>query len=539
MLHHPVSSTRRLVLALLCLSLASGCGDCGKEDPPSNQNNTMKADMATTAGDMAGDMQTTAGDMAGDMQTTVRDMAGDMQTTGDMQTIGDMQTTGDMAGDMQTTGDMAGDMSALPDQGVVEEVRTCPENLRSSCIFQTLSCFGGAAEFDSCVHDPLLNYDEAQYRSGARGQYRSYESNGMITREFRTISPDGAQCYRALANVTGVDPNAWTVQDFTTQFAYSVVFDLDTVTINCPSGDVEICSRSRFDLFFAWPDEHPMSCPDRDPMMDQCSFDTDCPGDNQCCRPGTGQPNQCFSASFCMPTRPPEYCTTDADCGAGERCKGCVRSGDASRARECVPDNFSELGCLDDACTPGDGTCADPRVCCIQGDRFTCSVPNECDSPPDPNPQCSPSEAQPCAASNQQCCFVSQLNQFRCIDDTAPCRTNVCFNNADCPSNEQCCNNNPTAGTPGTCLEQCGDPVPSCQQDSDCVQFFGGPAVCCVLPGYTVGFCGPDQGACFYRSCESDPNACLSGETCCDAAPLTEAICINNGNQCPPDNMSP
>ncbi len=420
-----------------------------------------------------------------------------------------------------------------PDGGTIE--RTCPEDLRDSCIFSVLSCAGSPSSIDTCVRDPRLGDVFAEYLSGVRVEFRENVEAGSVRLDFRPRNPAGDQCYRARAASLGEDPSEWEVQSAVSMLSYKVTLTDAEALIVCPGNVTEICSRSKFDSFFAWPNDFPDSCPDQDPVQDLCDFDTDCLGGSLCCRPDNNSPRQCLSDDFCMVNRPPEPCTLNSECGAGETCSKCRNT-----RRECVPDALAvdpnnALGCVPDGCSPGDGSCQDPFVCCTNGGSFKCSADFECDNPPDPNPVCSLADTQPCGNPTQNCCFVSQLNTFRCIDENASCRTNVCYTDTDCASNEECCSADVPANIAGTCQDACTTLNPPCSNNQDCTGRNDGSTFCCVYPGYAVGTCELDDGACQIVGCEQDATACdPTNQFCCAAAPLSSAVCTPDQTQCPP-----
>ena len=525
--------THAVIALVALLGAVAGCGDCGSPDPapppgPNNDNNPNNPPGADQGRDMSGveDMK----------EPTIEDMLADMTDPGGQDMRGDMPPGDDMPGQ---GADAGADMPAQQED-MDPGTSTCPQDLRDSCAFEMLSCFGGSTNIEACVTDPVLNRDEVEFKNGARAFYAVQEINGEMRREFRTIAPSSDErCYRALAETGGQDPQAWAVLEEESGFVYRVTLTEDEARIICPGNRTEICSRTKFDLFFSWPDEFPSNCELKDPGADQCSFDSDCGADQLCCQIGPNDPRQCLDQNFCLTQREPTACEVDTDCGPSEECRRCTRSGGGGR--ECVPSGFSDtpnnpLGCEPDACSPGDGTCQSPRTCCLLGNTFTCSAPSECDSI-DPNPTCSPSSAQPCASPVQDCCFVSQLNEFRCIDENVPCRTNVCFGDSDCGSNQQCCGANQQAGTAGTCLSQCQFVPISCSEDIDCVNANYG-SLCCKYAGYTVGTCVFDNADCRLDllECPNGNSDCTSlGLTCCDAAPLTTPTCITGAQMCPPD----
>ena len=174
-------------------------------------------------------------------------------------------------------------------------------------------------------------------------------------------------------------------------------------------------------------------------------------------------------------------------------------------------------------------------MCCTNGGSFKCSADFECDNPPDPNPVCSLADTQPCGNPTQNCCFVSQLNTFRCIDENASCRTNVCYTDTDCASNEECCSADVPANIAGTCQDACTTLNPPCSNNQDCTGRNDGSTFCCVYPGYAVGTCELDDGACQIVGCEQDATACdPTNQFCCAAAPLSSAVCTPDQTQCPP-----
>jgi len=192
-------------------------------------------------------------------------------------------------------------------------------------------------------------------------------------------------------------------------------------------------------------------------------------------------------------------------------------------------------GGVPDGCTPGEGSCQDPFVCCTNGGSFKCSADFECANPPDPNPVCNLADVQPCGNPTQNCCFVSQLNTFRCIDQNASCRINVCYSDTDCASNEECCGADAAASIAGTCQSACQVINPPCATDTDCTGRNDGTTYCCQYPGYAVGTCELDEGACQIIDCQTDANACdVNNEFCCSAAPLSSAVCTADAMQCPP-----
>lgn len=519
-------STRALLCAALLLGL-SACGDCGTEDPgPVKPGQRDDQGMSRDQGaDLDASMPTDS--------DTSRDSGNDSGTL-------DMKTATDSGSDLADLGGDQGRDQGGMDQGSPDMdpgVSLCPRDLRSSCLASALSCFGDSAEIDTCARDPFLDQREALFRSGATGIYRQRMVSGQSRREFRTISPGGQMCYLAIAQEEGM-PMSWELRDGATMFKHYVAFVGDEVRITCASGNIEVCSRTKFDLYFTWPETIPEPCPDKSPQ-DLCDNDTDCASGELCCALGQGMGKQCAQDDVCITTRTPRACVQDDDCSASEVCRRCDRAG-----RECVPLGFvddpnNSLSCEPDQCDPNmSGACSEPRTCCINGGSFACVVPSECDSPPDPNPVCQPSAAQACVDPQQQCCYVSQLNQFRCIDQAATCRTNVCFADTDCPSNQECCNANAAAGTAGTCLDQCANMDTTCTMDADC-SGVGSGAFCCRYPGYTVGTCELIAENCDIITCANGPQACNAGNTCCNAAPLTTPVCVTVGSTCPPEPVAP
>lgn len=520
---------RHLSLCCTVLTLLSACGDCGntgtgpinpgrdqgKVDPMDQGSDLGPGDMLTDAGDKNDqgglDLGPDSGDSGRDAGTDLGRM--DMNTD-----LGRM----DMA-DMPGGEDM--------DPGV----STCPVDLRNSCLYEALSCFGSNADVDSCFNDPLLGQREVNFRNGSQAIYRERPTANGLRQEFRTLSPSGQMCYLGIAQEDADMPMTWEFRDGATMFKHFISFSENEVRVTCASGEVEVCSRAKFDLYFAWPNTPPTQCPDKDPN-DLCDADVDCASGQQCCRLGdASSPKQCATDDICIVTRTPDACDVDGDCSANEVCRRCDRAG-----RECVPlgfdsDPMNSLSCEPDQCDPNmAGACSEPRTCCITGGSFTCVIPSECDMPPDPNPLCQVNDSQPCINPTQSCCYVSQLNDFRCIDQNASCRTNVCFGDADCGGNQECCNANPVAGTPGSCLGQCQNEDITCTGDSDCATA-GAGAFCCQFPGYTVGTCELIPENCRIVTCEMSPTQCDAGNVCCNAAPLSTPTCITTGSVCPPE----
>ncbi len=516
------TSTKLLLTGALLLA---GCGDCNT--PPASIR-----DMNATQGDMTpADMPK---DIAGLPDQDVPDQTSDMPDAPDSDTM-DMpdQAVDMMNTDMRTDMDMGSpqDMDVDMDPGI----STCPEDLRNSCLYTALSCFGNTTEQDTCFNDPLLNQQVSVYRNGSQVVYRDRPTANGLRQEFRTISPDGQMCYLAIAQEDIDMPETWEFRDGATMFKHFIAVTDNEVRITCASGDVEVCSRTKFDLYFNWPAQAPEGCPDKDPD-DLCNLDSECASGELCCRLGDDTtPKQCAQDDLCLPGRDPKACTTDDDCSSSEVCSKCDRAG-----RECVPLGFTDnatnsLSCEPDQCNPDQpDACGEPRTCCINGGSFACVIPSECDTPPDPNPVCQVNDQQPCVDPTQACCYVSQLNEFRCIDQNATCRTNVCFSDADCPSNQECCNANPVANTAGACLTQCENEVITCTSDTDCGTA-GAGAFCCQYPGYTVGTCELVPENCRIITCETSPSQCDGGNECCNAAPLSTPTCITTGSTCPPD----
>lgn len=521
--------TRAAAMLALCALTATGCGNCGEDAPGGTTptNNGTKEDMS--------DMSDVKLDMPGDMDTPdmkpVPDMP-DMKPAPDMKVEMDSGNNGD-----EDMSDMAPDTDMKP---VVDD-RTCPVDLRASCIYNTLSCLDGSTEFQQCSRD-VFGREYVTYNGGGEAVYEVLESNGEQYLVFRTISTTDRMCFKADALVSGDAPDVWKVQDGNSMFVYNLQFngEDDTVTITCPGDVVEICSREKFDLFFKWPFEGPGMCDDRLPE-DQCGLDTDCPTGELCCQTADTEPKRCLSADICLPNRDPIDCTKDTDCPPDYECSKC-RTGDRT-GRECVPQGFSDsamntLGCEPDNCNPDDpNACAEPRTCCLNGDSFSCVIPSECDTY-DPNPTCQVNEQQPCSDPTQQCCYVDVLQEFRCIDGSAACRTNICFNDTECPSAQECCGANPASGIAGACLTQCEFTETPCATDPDCDDAFGEGlgGFCCKYPGYTAGTCVADPNGCTLGifTCPNGSDDCSGGEFCCNAAPLTEPVCLIAGDQCPP-----
>ena len=534
MFTHP---QRHITWKTLCVTgalLLSACSDCNTSTPPSTRDMQGVDETDMSPGDMPRDQE------RGDMNPVdmPRDTGGDDRDHGrDME-----QDAGDSGADLEDMppvvdmpGDQGEDMADM-DPGVV----TCPTDLRNSCLYQALSCFGDTTERDACYNDPLLGQQVSVFRNGSQAIYRQRPTASGPRQEFRTISGEGQMCYLAIAQQDVPSPETWEFRDGATMFKHFISIDDSEVRVTCASGEVEICSRTKFDLYFTWPDTPPEGCPDKDPD-DLCDLDGDCPSGQLCCRLGdAANPKQCVEDDICIPNRAPKNCEVDADCSPSEECSRCDRSG-----RECVPLGFTSnamnsLSCEPDQCDPTQmNACgAGPQTCCISGGSFSCVIPSECDSPPDPNPMCDVNAQQPCVNPNQDCCYVSQLNQFRCIDGSATCRTNVCYSDVDCPSNQECCNANPAAGTPGACLSQCENEVITCGSDADC-STAGAGAFCCQYPGYAVGTCEIIAENCRIITCEMGASQCDGNDTCCNAAPLTTATCIAAGSSCPPEPVMP
>jgi len=416
-----------------------------------------------------------------------------------------------------------GDMD--PDADMDDGERLCPENPRDSCLFTALSCFGGEKDLEACVSrtNQIQELVTAEYENGSRVQYIT-PTVGMLPPSFDAFDAQGNQCYQAERQSEGV----YQLTDLSSNLLYDVVVTDDTVTITCPDQSQEVCSRATFDFNFIFPATVPENCPMVD-NEDNCGFDSECGPGTLCCSPDSQSPKQCLGEEFCLNQRAPEACEVDSDCGQGFVCAKC-RDAD----RECVTQALVDSGalsCIPDQCTPNGSDCMSGQVCCQVGNSFTCSAEFECDEPPNPNPSCNISDAQPCDSAAQQCCYVDQLLSFRCIDDNAPCRTNVCFVDNDCGSGEECCGANRAANIPGSCLPQCETVNIACSTDADCTNM----DVCCKYPGFAKGSCNDNLAGCNIVSCENNASACGMGESCCDAAPLTSAVCITSFQTCPPE----
>lgn len=414
--------------------------------------------------------------------------------------------------------------------------RACPRAMQDSCIAPILECMGDARQPVDCLswgEKGTAGYrEQVQFSNGAYIHFDIMEEDGE-ERELRVAyGPDGERCYFAAALEGGESPNRWRVSE--PRFgSFKLETEEGITDIGCGNAPTEICSQERVKNAFAMPWERASSCTPYRPD-DLCTLDSECGAGEGCCQHDEGSIRQCLPLDFCVNAREPVPCEDSSDCGSGYSCARCTRSG----VRECVPDEIAQdptntLGCIEDYCHPGDGTCSGGQTCCEVGDIFQCIMPHECQSAPDPNPVCDPSAAQPCAASVQKCCFVEQSLEFRCLANVPFCRTDVCFIDADCPSGESCCGGDLQGGLAGSCAASCEPPDMSCDEDSECL----GDWLCCKYPGYERGLCLGNEMDCARQNelCEQASDCEGEQKVCCSAAPLTEGVCIDaQYDQCPP-----
>jgi hypothetical protein len=83
--------------------------------------------------------------------------------------------------------------------------------------------------------------------------------------------------------------------------------------------------------------------------------------------------------------------------------------------------------------------------------------------------------------------------------------------------------------TAGSCFPSCVPPDLSCESPDDCF----GEQYCCVAPGLVTGQCVSNEMACGFVFCENDGDCADPEQVCCDEAPLTESICVD---ECPPQD---
>lgn len=414
--------------------------------------------------------------------------------------------------------------------------RACPTTIQDSCIAPALECMGDARQPIQCLsfgEEGAPGYrEQVQFSNGAYIHYDVMVEDGE-ERELRVAyGPDGERCYFATALEAGKTPSRWRVSE--PRFGSFVLETEGGITeIGCGGAPTEICSQERLKNAFAMPWERARSCTPYRPD-DLCALDSECGEGQACCQHSEESIRQCLPLDFCVNAREPVPCEDTSDCAGGYMCSRCTRSG----IRECVPAEIAEdpnntLGCIEDYCQPGGDQCSGGQTCCEVGDVFQCILPHECTSAPDPNPVCDPSAAQPCAAAVQQCCFVEQSLEFRCLANVGYCRTDVCFIDEDCPTGESCCGGDLGAGVAGSCGDTCEPPDLSCDQDSDCL----GDWLCCKYPGYERGLCLGNAMDCGRQNdfCERDIECGAENSICCTEAPLTEGVCIElDFNTCPP-----
>lgn len=417
-------------------------------------------------------------------------------------------------------------------------VRACPRVMNNSCIAPALECMGDARQPVQCLswgEKGELGYrEQVQFSNGAYINYDIVVEDDGEEREMRVAyGPDGDRCYFAVALEAGGSPQHWNVSE--PRYGSFQLETKDGVTeIGCGNAPTEMCSPERLENAFAMPWERATRCTPYRPD-DLCTMDSECGEGQGCCQHSEDSIRQCLPLDFCVNARDPIPCEDSSKCPADYTCARCTRSG----IRECVPDEIAEdpantLGCVEDYCQPGGGQCTGDQTCCEVADIFQCILPHECTSAPDPNPVCDPSAVRPCAASVQQCCFVEQSLEFRCLANVGTaCRTEVCFIDEDCPTGESCCGGDRQAGTAGTCADSCEAPDLGCDDDADCM----GDWLCCKYPGYERGLCLGNEMDCARQNvlCERTIECGGDNPVCCHEAPLTEGVCIDlEFDQCPP-----
>lgn len=422
------------------------------------------------------------------------------------------------------------DVPGEPDADAGEpEERLCPESIQDSCLAPALNCLGDAAAMSQCVEfgEPGESGHRisALFSNGAVVEYREINTDDG-PREFRaTFGPDGERCYNLRALEAGSEPLEWNLSE--AQFgSFDMVFEGDSLEVECSGDGMERCTVARYENAFAMPWERPEGCEPAD-SNDQCELDSECGEGLACCRPDGDSVRQCLDLEFCWSQRDPIPCETSADCVSGQSCSRCTWSG----VRECVPDEIVEdpdnsLGCVADGCAPGGGDCEGDRICCDIAGVLECIFPTECSSAPDPNPVCDPESSQPCPSGAQECCFLDQPQQFRCLTNVPFCVTEVCFSDADCPDQQECCGVDSGGMTAGSCFESCEPPDLSCTEQEDCF----GDQYCCIAPGLSDGQCVSNEMACEFLSCDVTADCNDPSLVCCDDPPLTEAICLE---ECP------
>jgi eight-cysteine-cluster-containing protein len=242
-----------------------------------------------------------------------------------------------------------------------------------------------------------------------------------------------------------------------------------------------------------------------------CSVGMDfAPAENPSDVPGASPVAPCYGQ--CVPVNPNPGCTSDAECGKGNRCEMMCAGGAAMDPAETPsgePDAMPMpiLPCLGQ-CVPVDP----PSPEC--GADGTCPEGFECQCQSDPNcpycdvclMKCVPVEPPPVGCTDDSQCAYGLMCQ---IDACPPC-----WDGAYC------------GPCSGTCVPKPVEPPNACQADADCAD---GQlcAVACPAIACTPDWCPPCTGTCVDVK-PPPPTTCVvsgcSGEIC--AAEPMASVCI-------------
>ncbi|MBW1810836.1 MAG: hypothetical protein JRJ87_21775, partial [Deltaproteobacteria bacterium] len=305
---------------------------------------------------------------------------------------------------------------------------------------------------------------------------------------------------------------------------------------------------------------------------------TACSGDGVGCTDDECQAGSCQHSAnngncpddgdFCTGT---EYCDAVNDCDStGDPCTAGGQLCDAVNTRcvDCLGDGDCDdgVGCTDDSCNSGPGTCIytpNNGNCPDDGDFCTgteyCDAVNDCDSTGDP---CT-AGGQLCDGLNNRC--VDCLVNGDC-DDSVGCTDNICNpgpgtcvyspNNGNCPDDSDFCNGTEYCDAVNDC-DHTGDPCTAggqlcdgpgsrcvdCLVDGDCDDSVGctddtcnnGPGTCVYAPN--DGNCPDDSDYCTgieychaVNDCESTGDPCALGGQLCDGPNNRCVDCLVDGD---------